>query len=596
MAGAAQAGTSATRFKASGDLVSRLGDLTREAFRRGREGLTALRASGKLLAFAEVPLLRFAAGVGANAKAPQGKPQRAESTWTEFCEGIVRYSHVIVGDREMDKRLFSAYILAGELSEAGRSSANHGLPPSGFTRVGQEEVRGASLGGLGRGGPGGPGRTALGRGGFGGPGPRESGDADRSDAALSSITMLVLDCDMPAPTAGVCRALRELSIAHCLAPTWSATVERPKWRLFVPIAPIPTDPSAMGRVRARLRYAWIAGLVAELGGLPRECPDCVGRGAGGSGAALVGGACAGCSGTGDFSFDLTCWNYSRLHFLGGRRSADVSMLGREVRWSKGLAVDVEAWLAGSEWSSFWDATIPVVEPELAGEVGGRAGGALGGLGGLGEFGGGLGGDDEDVTCEAHPDQALSYAMLRCRVPLYERVRRACSYVGSPSFPPSVSGSRGHDALMRAASVVCSGFLVPIGSARSGRERAGAEVGADSAWAERVLQVAFNPRCSPPWQLRDLARKVRQVRASASQAPGALLGAAGVAGHGAGAGLRSYIVDGQLCSSSGRPHGVADADVLELFRDAARSCSLDPYDPGEVPAGFRVVMGPAMGRR
>lgn len=467
---------------------------------------------------------------------------------------------------------------------------HHGLPPSGFARgvdrerVGQEK-------GFARGVPG---AGVFGAGfGAGAPGAYRAGVSDRSDAALSSITMLVLDCDVPAPTAGVCRALRELSIAFCLTPTWSSTVERPKWRLFVPIAPIPTDLSSIGRVRTRLRYAWIAGLVAELGGLPRECPGCGGSGTDGSGGT---GACVGCDGTGDFSFDLTCWNYSRLHFLGGRRSEDVPMLGREVRWARGLALDVNAWLDGSEWSVFWEAALPTVNAEIAGDV---------------LRGGDDTDEDGDVTSEAHLDPVIGAAMLRCRVPLYERVRRACSYVGSPSFPPSVSGSRGHDALMRAASVVCSGFLVPLGSGSG----AGGDAGSEGAWAERVLEVAFNPRCSPPWQHRDLARKVRQVRASASQEPGSMLmegggrGRAGglpvaVGGQVGGAGLvgsgvvsaRCYIVGGQLCGSTGRPLGVADPDVLELFRDAARSCTLDPYDPVETPAGFRVVLGPALARR
>ena len=41
--------------------------------------------------------------------------------------------------------------------------------------------------------------------------------------------------------------------------------------------------------------------------------------------------------------------------------------------------------------------------------------------------------------------------------LFERVRRACLYVSSPQFPPSISGSGGHTTLMRAASAVVSGF-------------------------------------------------------------------------------------------------------------------------------------------
>jgi hypothetical protein len=58
--------------------------------------------------------------------------------------------------------------------------------------------------------------------------------------------------------------------------------------------------------------------------------------------------------------------------------------------------------------------------------------------------------------------------------------------------PSVSGSHGHSALLSAASALVWGFDLDEGTALG------------------LLRESFNPRCNPPWNERDLLRKVQEA--------------------------------------------------------------------------------------
>jgi len=537
-----------------------LDTLSQQAFTRGRQGFLTLRGSHNLRAFAEVPTLKFAAGVGINCRPKPGQsrdgvPVAQECSWSDFAEGVKRYASTVVGPTQADKRFNSAYVLAGSLS-TGRQAVGHGMGGQIWADQGR-----------------------------------------RDDSALSTITMLVLDCDQPASPLALCNALNALHLAYCVAPTWSATVERPKWRLFLQVAPLPAVGTVKGRAEARLRYAWLAGLLAEMGGLPVECDVC--KGLASAPAEATHGPpqnngpaykCKVCRGSGLFTFDLSCWNYSRLHFLGGLRTADQSAIGRDVAWGKGFAVNSEAWLEGSGWSAFWSAAVEELSldrPQVA-------------LGGVHRFAS-LESEPGSADDEYHPDPTVAQAMSQCKIGLLERVRRALAYLSSPTFPAAVVGQGGDSAVMRACSVVVSGFLVPT-------DFAGVN------WARRVMDCAYQPRCSKGWKDDWIDRKLSQVRAVAGRELGALLSGGGQAqrerfylsrvctrcgGKGSTArgqcGLckgegqaveRAYSVKGELLGCVG--------EELELWVEAARSCGVAGFDPRVVPVNW--IARPLFGAR
>ncbi len=532
--------------------------LSHQAFSRGRQGFLTLRGSHNLHAFAEVPTLKFAAGVGINCRPKPGQsrdgvPQAQECSWSDFAEGVKRYASTVVGPTQADKRFNSAYVLAGALA-MGRQAVGHVI--------------------------GVPGRDTV----------------SRDDSALSTVTMLVLDCDQPASPLALCAALNALHLAYCVAPTWSATVERPKWRLFLQVAPLPAIGTTKGRAEARLRYAWLAGLLAEMGGLPVECGVCKGKPVEEApathgpphSASLPGYRCKACRGSGLFTFDLSCWNYSRLHFLGGLRTADQSTIGRDVAWGKGFAVNSEAWLEGSGWGSFWSAAVAELGLDKPQPVGVHRFASL-------ECA------HSSADDEYHPDPIVAQSMATCKVGLLERVRRALAYLSSPTFPAAVVGQGGDSAVMRACSVVVSGFLVPT-------DFAGVN------WARRVMDCAYQPRCSRGWRDDWIDRKLSQVRAVAGRELGALLAGGGQAqrerfylsrvctrcgGKGSTArgqcGLckgegsaveRAYSAKGELLGCVG--------EELELWVEAARSCGVAGFDPRQSPANW--VARPLIGAR
>src|SRR4030095_9081584 len=67
------------------------------------------------------------------------------------------------------------------------------------------------------------------------------------------------------------------------------------------------------------------------------------------------------------------------------------------------------------------------------------------------------------------------------------IERAKRYLNR--LPPAIQGQRGSDTLFRAACVLVQGF------ARGGRE------------AEELLHREYNPRCLPPWSVKEIAHKV-----------------------------------------------------------------------------------------
>lgn len=74
----------------------------------------------------------------------------------------------------------------------------------------------------------------------------------------------------------------------------------------------------------------------------------------------------------------------------------------------------------------------------------------------------------------------------------ERVRRYLA-----TLPPAVAGQRGHDATFRAACALVHRFGLP------------------EEIALGLLLSDYNPRCSPPWTLAELAHKVRDALAAPS---------------------------------------------------------------------------------
>lgn len=506
--------------------MSLLEKLARQAFDTARTALPRLRESQPdgtvaLNRFAEVETLRFASGLGVTDTSP--RPRSA--TWTQFCEGVADYAATVIGPTDAHKKDNSKYILAGEVTRGVTRPAVAGL-------------------GLGLGG--------------------ESASW-RTDVQVRSQTMLILDCDAPVAAAPLCRALDELHLAYCIAPTWASTPSQPRWRCFLPIAPLAVeqggdkapDGELWSRKQARCRYAWLAGVLAELAGLPTACPGC-----GGSAGAAPDKPCPICLAAGVFRFDLSCWNYSRLHFVGGRPTAETPMADRTVMWARGYGLDTLAWSAGSGFDEWWTGARAQLEAEFGARPARTA-----------------------ATAAGHPDASIAAHLVRTQYTLLERVRRAALYIGSPDFPASVSGQHGADALMRACSAVVSGFLVPL-------ELDGEE------WALRVVECAFNPRCTDesgnpyPWSSREIRKKLADVRSSGGT-PGAMLDrpsregepfyvvrADGSQGHPADA-VGVYSASGDQLASTGRVGA-----LLELSIDAARACPLRPYDPEALPEGFR----------
>lgn len=84
--------------------------------------------------------------------------------------------------------------------------------------------------------------------------------------------------------------------------------------------------------------------------------------------------------------------------------------------------------------------------------------------------------------------------------LIDRARRYLA-----KCPESISGQGGHNALFRAAIALVKGF------------------GFDQRTALDLLDRDFNPRCQPPWQQKDLERKVGHADTVAKKEDGYLLG-------------------------------------------------------------------------
>jgi predicted P-loop ATPase len=83
-----------------------------------------------------------------------------------------------------------------------------------------------------------------------------------------------------------------------------------------------------------------------------------------------------------------------------------------------------------------------------------------------------------------------------------RERRARAY--ARTIDPAISGSGGHTATFVAAEKIVRGFEL------------------DEPAAYRVLAAEWNPRCSPPWDAKDLRRKVREAKEKGRLAWGSIL--------------------------------------------------------------------------
>jgi hypothetical protein len=69
--------------------------------------------------------------------------------------------------------------------------------------------------------------------------------------------------------------------------------------------------------------------------------------------------------------------------------------------------------------------------------------------------------------------------------------RALAYI--EKMPPAISGAGGHDALWRVACRLVRGFQL------------------DDETAFRILSTKYNPRCSPPWDEKDLRHKINEAK-------------------------------------------------------------------------------------
>lgn len=104
---------------------------------------------------------------------------------------------------------------------------------------------------------------------------------------------------------------------------------------------------------------------------------------------------------------------------------------------------------------------------------------------------------QEVVPERERSPALSTSTNRPSV-----LERASRYLARKD--PSIAGSGGHQALFRAAVDLVRGFRL------------------SEADALRLLTHEFNPRCRPPWSLRDLERKVHEATKAERVGDGYLL--------------------------------------------------------------------------
>jgi hypothetical protein len=87
--------------------------------------------------------------------------------------------------------------------------------------------------------------------------------------------------------------------------------------------------------------------------------------------------------------------------------------------------------------------------------------------------------------------------------LAQRIERARRYV--ERMEPSIAGAQGHRAAFKAALAIVVGFEVPPPAAL------------------QIMLEVFNPRCSPPWSVRELAHKVASAERRSNRPRGWLAG-------------------------------------------------------------------------
>lgn len=121
---------------------------------------------------------------------------------------------------------------------------------------------------------------------------------------------------------------------------------------------------------------------------------------------------------------------------------------------------------------------------------------------------------DDIPVAPTPDWVIDICERKAPLPpaprkvedrgdAYDRARRYLAKV-----PPAVSGAGGHDQTYKAALAVVKGFCL------------------SEAEAASLLLQEYNPRCEPPWDEKDILRKVSEVAKAKAVPDGYLLDAAG----------------------------------------------------------------------
>jgi len=99
-------------------------------------------------------------------------------------------------------------------------------------------------------------------------------------------------------------------------------------------------------------------------------------------------------------------------------------------------------------------------------------------------------DAREEALRASNRQAQSERIRSSSGDIGNLVKRAAAYVDK--MDPSISGSHGHVALLSAAVALKRYFMLPDDESLS------------------ILETVFNPKCQPPWQRKDLARKLGEA--------------------------------------------------------------------------------------
>lgn len=96
-------------------------------------------------------------------------------------------------------------------------------------------------------------------------------------------------------------------------------------------------------------------------------------------------------------------------------------------------------------------------------------------------------------------KALDKAVAACRIPLKVRREEAANWLAA--FPPAIQGELGSNKMLRAATTLVRGFLLPE------------EEAAD------LLEEEYSPKCEPSWTRKEINHKVRDAYLVGEAVPG-----------------------------------------------------------------------------